>query len=360
LWQILVFWLPYYILNDKALYILSGNKRTQHWSNLIDTILFPYLIIPVILESLGFRKKVFAVTQKSPSRQRRAVWLPALPHIILLLATFVSICLCFLESIELRTVYNIIILFWLLVNGKNILLAVFFMLGRDNQRGTVRVGAEVPATVRYDDTHYDGVTVNLSEGGLCVRFAAPVYLPDDQSFSVRLTTERYEASLECAVSHVDAAPDRKAWFYSLVIVAMDEANRSRYMQIVFDRPHSLPDHIQDTLSVVEDFRMNIDERLSDDKQESLRKLPRVSVRMAVALTNGDKVRIEDFNFKYLRLSGDVAAVSAGSTILALPGGVALALTPADSQGARPRSGVYRIQDWRQAAAALLPTEPTRL
>lgn len=48
--EMLYMWLPYFVLYNYAIKFASGNIRNSRLSNVYDTILFPYLIIPVILE----------------------------------------------------------------------------------------------------------------------------------------------------------------------------------------------------------------------------------------------------------------------------------------------------------------------
>ena len=49
-WVVLAFWLPYYLLFNRSLLVMSGNLSNQHWNGVADTVLFPYLIGPIIAE----------------------------------------------------------------------------------------------------------------------------------------------------------------------------------------------------------------------------------------------------------------------------------------------------------------------
>ena len=63
-WELLLFWLPAYYLFNKAQVVASGEIRTNRWSNIIDTVMFPYLIIPIFLEAIGIEQHKFVVTRK--------------------------------------------------------------------------------------------------------------------------------------------------------------------------------------------------------------------------------------------------------------------------------------------------------
>ena len=51
--ELMIFWFPSYLLYAAASRYASTNIRNLRWSQIIDTILAPYLIIPVFLESVG-------------------------------------------------------------------------------------------------------------------------------------------------------------------------------------------------------------------------------------------------------------------------------------------------------------------
>ena len=64
LWELLLIWLPSYLLYNHALKITSGKLRTQRWSNIVDTVIFPYMILPILLETLFIKEKKFHVTNR--------------------------------------------------------------------------------------------------------------------------------------------------------------------------------------------------------------------------------------------------------------------------------------------------------
>ncbi len=298
--QILIFWLPHYILTNQSLKTLSGNTRNQHWNNLIDTIMFPYLIIPVMLETVGIRKKKFVVTNKKNKTEAPArPALYALPHIFLLAASILSLVICVLHVIETSALYNVIIMFWLIINSKNLFFAICFMLGRTNFRKADRFYVNLPATIEFAGEKHFGATTDISETGLSVLLNFPVYLPDDQNIKVSLSYLQYQSEMSCQVVHVD--PPKKhddGWRFCLNITELDDQNRSAYSQIVFDRVHTLPQRINQNYTIYNDFRDNIGKRLVNDYERAARRFPRIPVPITAWTRDGWKVQIQDFNYKY--------------------------------------------------------------
>ncbi len=69
-WEILAIWGPQYIFYTLAIRSLSSDTRNQRWNQIIDTILAPFMVIPVLLETLGIKQHKFKVTDKTPVSPR--------------------------------------------------------------------------------------------------------------------------------------------------------------------------------------------------------------------------------------------------------------------------------------------------
>lgn len=121
-WSILLVWVPTHLVYRQTLRKLSGDKRNQHWSNVFDTIMFPFLVLPVLLETLGFKQRKFVVTQKTRDHVSSAQsFLYAIPHFILFALCMLAIIRCVVFAIQGEWYLYIIIVFWLAVNAKNLL-----------------------------------------------------------------------------------------------------------------------------------------------------------------------------------------------------------------------------------------------
>ena len=302
--QLAMFWLPYYILGDMAMKTLSGGVRNQHWNNLIYTTFFPYLISPIVMETLGFKKKKFVVTKKNVEGSVVRTAILAYPHMLLLAASVVALVACLRQMIASSSLHTIIIAFWLVVNGKNLLFAIFFMYGRKNERKADRFYVSLPVRIEYGGKMHEATSTDISETGLAVRTNFPIYLPNDGSFEVRISTGKYQANLTCEMVHVDPRDRGDDWRYSMRIVDMDEHNRREYFQIVFDRMHTLPSRILDTLTVYDDLNLNVGNRLEPESKAAIRKLPRIELGVQGELPDGRSVLVEDFNYKYAWIKGD--------------------------------------------------------
>jgi cellulose synthase (UDP-forming) len=351
--HILMFWLPYYLLYNHTLRMISGNIRNRHWSNVVDVILFPYMMMPVMFESFGIKQRRFVVTEKKRSVSADdSRFLVALPHIMLFAASVLSVITIVKKILESGTAsYYLLIMFWLVVNAKDLLFAIFFMLGRKNFRNHERFYVKLPVRIDYDGAITLGNTSDISESGMCVILLRPEYLPYDEDFDLRVEYDGYSAGMKGTVAHV--ASRGREWRYSVRITEIDEPNRREYMQIVYDRHHSLPTQLGDDWGMFDDFNLNLGRR-TKSLQNSMRALPRISAKMPFK-ANGGVISGVILNFNYHYAAVELESYYSSNADFAknltvdLPGGVEMVLDIADSGDSPGKGRLYAVRNWRELA-----------
>lgn len=345
--ELMVFWLPHYVLHMIAMARLSSKTTTVHWSNTVDTIMFPFLVVPILLDMVGVRLRRFKVTDKNHQSNTNSNRMLVLPHLILFGMSVLGIAFCLLDIIQHRSFYNMIILFWLVVNGKSLLLGIFFMLGRTNDRLSYRFHAALPAEIDCHGFTYKGVTGDVSEGGLSVILDYPACLPDGRPMTVRLSDRQYAAQMRCSLVQVKNTRDGK-WQYSLKLEHISEESMSNYRQIIYERDPSLPEEVNETLPVVEDIKVNLDKRLQPPVAFTSRKLPRIAGSIKGVLPDGSGVSLEDFNYNYVRITPAVPLAPDRTVAVTVAEGVDMILTapgenPNDQNG--NLAAVVNRMDW---------------
>ncbi len=147
---------------------LSSNVRNQRWSQIIDTIFMPYLIVPVLLETFHIHQRKFKVTNKKKEGKgigfEFAVF--AIPHVILLALSAAAMIRFVHGKYGWALFYSSIILFWIIHNMVSLFYAIFFMLGRPAYRSSERIRAEEDITIQYKALTYEARTADVSENGL--------------------------------------------------------------------------------------------------------------------------------------------------------------------------------------------------
>ncbi len=300
-WELLLFWLPSYSLYSISMRFLSSNLRNQRWCQIIDTILAPYLCIPVLLETIGIKEKKFKVTSKVNEAQSFVSNIKyAIPHILLVVLSIAAIIRFTSGKYGWALFYSCVIIFWLLNNLITLMYAVFFISGRKLYRKTERFDAVEDVEIVYDNTSIHTKTVNVSEGGLAFVLENPEHISEKRSVRCHIKTHKYSATFEGNILYVKQQNDQ--WQYSVKINFIDDANLRSYLQIVHDRDHTLPKEMDLWETSADDIMRNLKVRFKKNRRDK-RALPRIEMNEKVIFEGGYEGIIRDFNYQYIRIEG---------------------------------------------------------
>ncbi len=348
--SILIVWVPTHLVYRQTLNKLAGDKRNQHWSNVFDTIMCPFLVLPVLLETLGFKQRKFVVTKKTRSHVSSAQSvLYAVPHILLLALCILAVVRCVLLAVVGGWYLYTVIVFWLAVNAKNLLFSIIFMLGRKNYREQERFYVTIPVRVEPEARNFAAMTTDISEGGLALTLKRPEFLPDDEAVTLNPYTERYNAVLSGMVVSVTQMADSR-WKYSFQTRPKDQDSKNEYFQIVYDRQHTLATKLNVSKTPVTVIRQNIHVRRTSLKTYS-RKLPRISLNLPVVFQCGASATLVDYDYKYMALDHFAPGENAqpdGRLAFSPAPGLTLRLKPAPTQdfSRHPQQRIYEVEDYK--------------
>lgn len=295
---LLFMWAPSYLIYNHALKILSGKIRNQRWSNIVDAIICPYMILPILLETFGISLRKFAVTSKEKITTRSAQIRYAIPHILLLIATALGVAFCVRDMILYRSLGSIVVLFWLCMNGYFLAMAVLFMTGRVNYRSTERYYSQVPVEFPVAGGTVRAVTSDISENGFAFLISFPEYIPSEKDIPFLLRDNGCEAVVHGRAVHVDQVG--KSWKYSIQITPEDNEDRLEYLQIVYDRVPTLAVGIRTT--AIKDLLIFARKKMVSS-QPANRKLPRIAMEYDTVTSDGVLVKVLDFNYQYITAAG---------------------------------------------------------
>ena len=293
--QILLFWLPMYITSNISLKMLSGNIRSTKWTSVYETVLFPYMIVPVILETFGITMKKFKVTKKgNVENEKGANTLYMIPFVLLVVLSVIGVFNCFRMMFQGNDIGPVVVLFWLIVNLFTLLMSMFFIMGRNYLRKTERAVIEVDCEIKTNTTAYPCKTKDISETGVAVLFKRPVDIDEDECVTLVLSDTPYKATVKGKVVHVDNMGN--AWKYAFTVTDYLESYEE-YLQIIYDRIPTLPQSLNSSSGSFDDLRINVSRRASEPFYEK-RRLPRVPMKAILADQYGNAVTLLDFNYKY--------------------------------------------------------------
>lgn len=294
--EVLIFWLPMYIFSSKSLKLVSRKIRTVKWTNVYETILFPSLIVSVILESLGISQKKFNVTRKGGAIEDKNYQIKkAIPHIILSILSIIGIISCVKFTFITGTPVYIVLIFWLIINLYNIVMSIFFMLGRQVLRRAERFPINIDCIVSFHEKELKCTTNDISENGLSIVLKKPEFIPYKESIRILLQTDRYKAQFVAKIIHVGQAGEQ--WKYAMEIQEIDDHNLKQLLRILYDRVPELPKIVEMNNSIFDDIRINVLKR-GEQKVKFNRKLPRVNLNKELYSKEHGKVKIINFNYEY--------------------------------------------------------------
>ena len=340
LWGILLIWLPSYLIYNHSLRLLSGKIRDQKWSNIVDTILCPYMILPILAETFGIRMRTFVVTSKEKTGTRSAKIIYAIPHLILLAASIVGIYFSIVRMMLYKNILGLVVLFWLCMNTYFLTMAVFFLLGRINYRSSQRFQAEIPVTFSVGTRCVHGTTCDISENGLSFVTDFPEFLHGIVDFELR--DGKWAARVSGEIVQVGQFGNQ--WKYGVKLTELPLEEKENYAQIVFDRLPTLATEIK--TNAAKDL-MVFFKRKTASSVLSQRKLPRIPLDASLKTDSGETVHVSNYNYQYMLLTGTVPGpafdVYMGNTVLHLK------KTPSSVGG---KDTLFEIENWENISDSL--------
>lgn len=296
--EVLLFWLPMYISSNICLKKMSNNIRTTKWTNVYETTLFPFLMIPTLLETFGISMKKFKVTKKGDgNEEEKTNWYYVIPHATLVVLSIIGILNCVAWTFATGRIDFIVILFWLITNLYNIIMSIFFILGRKTVRKFERMEVKEVCTVETQYETIKGMSVDASESGISILFDEPVDIDENEKVRITINDAKYKACVEAEVVLVTNYNDK--WKYAFSVTDMLES-KADYIYIIYNNFSGMPENLDESSSSFDDLRINITRRVKKDNFHN-RKMARIPMDVSVEV-DGKTVAVHNFNYKYILLS----------------------------------------------------------
>jgi cellulose synthase (UDP-forming) len=137
----------------------------------------------------------------------------------------------------------------------------------------------------------------------------------------------------------------KQWKYCVHITGAEAPDRRAYLQMVFDRDHSLPKTMAPSVGLYDDFAANINKR-NAPLQQSMRKLPRIFVNRPLAGA-GRGASLVDFNYHYATLRFRPSANAPEHKDISLGFGLTARLRRAAAAAAAGGEVLYAVENWQE-------------
>jgi len=305
--QVLLFWLPMYVSSNISLHMLSNNIRTTKWTSIYETVLFPFMLVPVLLESFGVSLRKFKVTEKGVQQNQKGKNLIyTVPFLILIVLSVIGIANCIRIMFDSGSFGPIVVLFWLVYNLFLMVMSLFFVDGRIPYRKAERVAVQLEAVVDNGIAKLQGVTRDISETGISVLLEKPCYMEAEEELQVSVRSETYRAKLKTELVFVSQQGEK--WNYSMKILDYMDTYDD-YLQLLYDRIPALPQEIKKDSGSFEDLKLNTKKRVAAPFYQK-RLYPRILLDTEVpyrlpaaeeGLAEAGMILLHDFNYCYASL-----------------------------------------------------------
>lgn len=303
--EVLLFWLPMYITSDISWRTLSNNRRNKKWTGIYETILFPFMLQPVLMEGFGITLKKFKVTSKGVQLSRKGQsFIYKIPFLILIVLSAVGLMKCVIIMFDSGSFAPIVGMFWLAYNFYMLIMSFFFVDGRVLNRKSERVPAQLSCELINGKYHIEAVTRDISEGGVAVLLEKPYFFPEGEWLQAHVWSEKYKANLLVEVLHVGTVGDK--WSYSMRILDYQDTY-NEFLQLMYDRIPMLPLEIKEGSGSFEDLKLNTQKRISSPFYQK-RKHPRIYLDADVEYADADShgvLHIQEMNYCYVTTKTDV-------------------------------------------------------
>lgn len=302
-WLLLIIWAPSYFLVQLVLRSITGNIRTQRWGEIQETVFAPYLVFPVLFESLGIKAKTFKVTNKDTTTTKKDL-IYVLPYLIMWVIVLVSIIKFNYGKFGSEIMYGSVITFWMVMALINLSFAVLLCLGRPIFRKTERFATIADVTVTDSLSRiFHLKTNNLSEGGLSFQSSEPLYFPKGKVLSFQVKSKHYTANLSGRIVRVFET--RSGWTYGVSLKEFECArDYDEYLQIIHDGFNRyLPQKRDPWETALDDLLENFDQRFNKKKGSRMptNEFPMVIVNQVLEVDD-QEFTLTIFNFETLTLA----------------------------------------------------------
>ena len=259
-----LFWLPMHLLQMVALRVSSQGKICARWSGIYETSVMPFLLLPIIKESLGITLSTFKVTKKDKPGTKRSIDKRSLvPFIILLALTVAGLVRMTYMLTVLKYVGVLAVMFWLLRNSYYLTMCLFLGLGRDTDGENVKVfAAENIALTKDGGQRLEGITTKLTEHSVDIFTDEMDVLYLGEAAALEISNGHYRLNVKGTVVSIrHSCSENVPSVYTFEILDFGE-NKDEYIQMLYDRTPTLPQRLRLGDGYIRNFWKNFSQRIA--------------------------------------------------------------------------------------------------
>ena len=269
--DLLIYWLPMYILQDLTLRVFSSNAVSLKWSGIYEMSVMPHLVIPLIRETFGISASVFEVTDKSGRRvKNKGDANFNIPFYVFIGLSVIGIIRSIYILVITKAFGIIVLLFWLTRNIYFLIMALFLVDGRDGESGNVKVVDAEPVSIEGLDEAKDapvayGVTTLMTENIVKVFIDEPEGLKLGNRVKICIEKDPYKVEVLGILNDELIPRSGGTPVYTAVITDFLDS-KYEYLQVLYDRVPTLPQTLNRDRGIIAHMLINVAHRVLDSNR----------------------------------------------------------------------------------------------
>ncbi len=272
--EVMLFFLPAYLLTLVTVQILCDDIRNCRWTNIYETITFSSLMKSVLYETIGISKSKFSVTSKSAQAEcdKKYHYKKAIPLCVYIFLSVVGITNIFIYMPRYTTLNFVVLLFWLITNMLYLIMALLFMLEFHKPNTKTYYNESIAFDLYNNSKKYEAVTTEISD--TYIRFEMNESLETDVQgpiFAVfRDTREGYLSMNEIRIPVArmvrlgirQVGQKSQGNVYELEINSAHSTDYDRWLGYLYNRMPTMPVTISGSKHIWDDLKTNIQARIA--------------------------------------------------------------------------------------------------
>lgn len=225
------FWIMLFVTNSLAIGFLSNQVRTSRWANIYDSILFPFLVGPILLELFGLELKTFKVTDKDKEAETGFQWSYSWPFVLIFIFNILAILRVLYCFIFLNRYTDAVTFFWLCYNQILATMSLIFMFGRNKKSLNALRKASIYVEATQNGHLYTGAIDGLSELEMEIVWDRTVKKAPQGS--IDLMVENGKIPIKGIIT--DSYYSHDLIVSEVAIAPMEKPNFDAFLELVYDR-----------------------------------------------------------------------------------------------------------------------------
>jgi len=234
--QLIFIFIPYLLIYNYSLKKMSRERLSAFYSALTDTILFPFMIWPIVAGSLKIPKTKFEVTPKENINKRNSRLIYTVPFLILIVLYILTILNCLNQFIFQAENGALPVLYWSFYNILTLILAVVFYFGKHITK--IDLMLKVNQKVQIDDQVYE--TAKMGDDIFSIENIHESNFANDSLLKGKILD--YDSKIDFETRKYAYDSHNEEMFFE--IKSWDNVNKSNYLEMLYDRPITLPHKVR--------------------------------------------------------------------------------------------------------------------